>query len=429
MSFLLRAANWFSRQGLSALAGRLRQRDCTRKAGDPAEFHRLVDRALDAGDRTVAARLCAARLAAHGNDYDAHVRMGHLALGGGRVPEAVAHFRALDAMDGAGDVVTEALTRRHLDLARAQRGEPYCRWLADVRVETAYWSIMQDGFVYNDDVHAKNLSTSPFVRGRVSADGATVIATLPSAYRAIDEECILVGGDDNYSHWLFRNILKLSTLDRAGSLYAYPWLVNSDLKSYQTEYLGLLGQQPGGLIQVDRQRVVACKRVLVPALHVSTPAVTQGVQWIRERLAHLLLAPGQATRRLFVSRRDNARRSVLNEDEIFLALAPLGFERVVPGEMSVAEQIATFSGARTIVAAHGAALTNMIFAPRGATIIELTSGAIEHMNLFRKLARSTQQRVITIMSEDYPVPAGEVNVNTDYRVDVQAVRTAVAGAL
>ena len=50
-------------------------------------------------------------------------------------------------------------------------------------------------------------------------------------------------------------------------------------------------------------------------------------------------------------------------------------------------------------------------------------------NLFRKLARSTQHRVITIVSEDYALPAGEVNMHTDYRIDVQAVRAAVAGVL
>ena len=120
---------------------------------------------------------------------------------------------------------------------------------------------------------------------------------------------------------------------------------------------------------------------------------------------------------------------MLNENELFAALAPLGFESIVPGEMSVAEQIATFSSARSIVGAHGAALTNMIFAPPGATIVELTSGATEHMNLFRKLARSTQQRVVTIVSADYPVPAAEVNYHTDYRVDIDAARTAVAGIL
>lgn len=430
MSFLLRAATWFSRKQLPMLTAAMRGCGVFRRPEcDPAAFHRLIDLAVEAGDGARAERICAERLVALGEDRDARLRLGHLALGDGRIAAAVAQFRALDAVDGRTDVVTEALIPQHLDIARARRGEPYYRWLDDVRVETAYWTIVRDGLVYNDDVHAKNLHTSPFVQGRVSADGATVIATLPHPRTEITDACILVGGDDNYSHWLFRNMLKLSTLDRAGLLYAYPWLVNGDLSGYQTEYIKLLGQPPERLIKVERHAVIACKRVLVPALHVSTQAVTQGVQWLRERFAHLLVAPAQATRRLFVSRRDSTRRSLLNEDAVFRNLEPLGFERVVPGEMSVAAQIAAFSGARVIVAAHGAALTNMVFAPPGATIVELTSSAIEHMNLFRKLARSTQHHVITIVSEDYPVPASDVDVNTEYRVDTEQVRAAVAGAL
>ena len=429
MSFLSRAANWFARLGFPLLANLLRRCAGAPPADDPAAFHRRVDQALAAGDSAQAERLCMERLAAQGEDRAARLRLGHLLLADGRVMPALAHFRALDALDGRHAGTTEALTGQHLDIARSQRGEPFYMWLSGVRVETAYWTVMRDGFVYNDDIHGKNLYTSPFVQGRVSADGANIIATLPQPYREIDEECILVGGDENYNHWVSRNLLKLSTLDNAGLLYSYPWLVNSDLRGYQSEFIGLLGQSHDRLIKVDRQQVIKCRRVLVPALHISTRATTPAVEWLRSRLAHLLVMPAQAKRRLFVSRRDTARRSLLNEDEIFAALEPLGFERVLPGEMSATQQVTTFSGACCIVAAHGAALTNMIFAPPGATVFELTSSAIEHMNVFRKLARSTQQRIITITSVDYPVPAGEVTMHTDYRIDAQAVREAVTGVL
>ena len=369
------------------------------------------------------------RSAARGQDSANLSRQGHAALAEGRIDDAIRYFRQLDAAEGRPADVTRAYTPQHLDRARALKGEPYFRWLEDVAVETAYWTVMKDGIVYNDDVHAKNLRSSPFVRGRVSSDGVTIIATLPPPSMELAQPCILVGGDDNYSHWLFRNVLKLSTLDRAGVLFDYPWLVNSDLLPHQSEYIALLGQQPQRLIKVERGVAVTCKRLLVPALLTSIYTIAEGVRWIRERFARLMAAPAQANRRIFVSRRDVARRKLLNEDEIFAALAPLGFERTVPGELGVAEQIAAFSAARVIVAAHGAALTNMMFAPPSAAIVELSSTAIEHMDLFRKLARSTQQRIVTLMSADYDAPAHDVEVNTDYRVDPREVRRAVEEVL
>ena len=105
----------------------------------------------------------------------------------------------------------------------------------------------------------------------------------------------MIGGDENYSHWLFRNTLKMCSLDRAGLLFSLPWLVNSDLQPYQLEYMQLLGQTPERLLKVERHTVVRCARVLVPALLVSKQAVRQGVQWLRKKVAHLCVPQAQAT--------------------------------------------------------------------------------------------------------------------------------------
>jgi hypothetical protein len=51
------------------------------------------------------------------------------------------------------------------------------------------------------------------------------------------------------------------------------------------------------------------------------------------------------------------------------------------------------------------------------------------MDLFRMLSRSTGHTVETVRSDDYAVPAGEVGVNSDYRVDVGAFLRAVDIAL
>lgn len=77
---------------------------------------------------------------------------------------------------------------------------------------------------------------------------------------------------------------------------------------------------------------------------------------------------------------------MLNEADLEEALAGLGFRIIVAGKVPVRQQIAAFSRARLIVTPHGAALTNLIFAPPSAAAIEIATPSIVHMNDFRVIA-------------------------------------------
>ena len=82
--------------------------------------------------------------------------------------------------------------------------------------------------------------------------------------------------------------------------------------------------------------------------------------------------------KLYVSRVDAKMRRIVNEDELIEELDALGFDVVVPGRFSVAEQAQIFSNARLIVGAHGNGPTNMIFAPHGAAVVELFGANFVH---------------------------------------------------
>jgi len=67
---------------------------------------------------------------------------------------------------------------------------------------------------------------------------------------------------------------------------------------------------------------------------------------------------------------DTTFRPVGNEDAALEVLGPLGFERFVPSEMPVADQIRLFATADTMMSPHGAGLVNVIHAS-DATVVKL----------------------------------------------------------
>jgi len=80
---------------------------------------------------------------------------------------------------------------------------------------------------------------------------------------------------------------------------------------------------------------------------------------------------GRGGRRLYVSRADAKKRHILNESALEPALRRNGFEIVLPGAMTLQEQVSLFSQASVICGAHGAGLTDMLFAAPGAHVIEI----------------------------------------------------------
>ncbi len=64
-------------------------------------------------------------------------------------------------------------------------------------------------------------------------------------------------------------------------------------------------------------------------------------------------------------------RRVENETEVMGVLERYGFRMVEPASLSFSEQVRVFSECRTLVSVHGAGITNCIFMPRSAHVLEL----------------------------------------------------------
>jgi len=77
--------------------------------------------------------------------------------------------------------------------------------------------------------------------------------------------------------------------------------------------------------------------------------------------------------KLYISREGQVLRFVENEKEVVALLEKYGFKKVVIDRFSYDEQIAICSKAKYLVSPHGAGLTNILFLPNDAAILEMAT--------------------------------------------------------
>jgi hypothetical protein len=179
-------------------------------------------------------------------------------------------------------------------------------------------------------------------------------------------------GDGNYYHFLMDSLTRLGVLEQAPSVAAPErWYVPLETR-FQRELLDLFGVPAAQRVDASAHPHVRAETLIVPG----PPAMTEknppwAVEFLRSRLLPSVDTSGPR-RRIYVTRGPSANnRTVVNEDALLALLAARDFEAVDPGSLSVVEQIRTFATASMILAPHGAALANLVFASPGATVIEL----------------------------------------------------------
>lgn len=75
--------------------------------------------------------------------------------------------------------------------------------------------------------------------------------------------------------------------------------------------------------------------------------------------------------KIYISRKKARSRKIINENELTDFLIEKGFKIIETDYMSFQDQVFLFSNSSFLISSHGAGLTNMIFMPENAKIIEL----------------------------------------------------------
>jgi capsular polysaccharide biosynthesis protein len=183
------------------------------------------------------------------------------------------------------------------------------------------------------------------------------------------------GGVFNYGHFLLDCLPTLALVADRKLLRAYP-AVTPHLNQWQRNLVQLLiGPELVGRDGVIREvgspivRVDDClfTNCMDHFLHNPNAPLDRVRQRILERAP-----PPQGPRRVYLSRRGDKKREMVNEAELEAALAERGFTIVQPERFTPADQIALLRGAEVVVAPAGAGLANCLFLQPGCKVFEIT---------------------------------------------------------
>ena len=175
-----------------------------------------------------------------------------------------------------------------------------------------------------------------------------------------------------YFHWLL-DVLPRIFVAREAGVERGRWLYVSTAKPFQKESLEALGLL-GRTIDPEESAIIHAHDIATPVHQIAIGhlAPAWAVRYLRtELLSNLATTQSRFGKRLYVSRNDADRRNITDEEALIDALSPLGFEKIVPGKLSVSEQAAAFASAEVIVGAHGSSLANLVFCQPTTTVVEL----------------------------------------------------------
>lgn len=157
-------------------------------------------------------------------------------------------------------------------------------------------------------------------------------------------------------------IMEESGKDLGGAKLCFPMIH----RRYEKELLGMLGLRDDQVIDSKAVGgVIANKLTIVPmsGWFKGNPNV--------DLLRKYLMPPAttKGPQLLYLARM--GRRRCLNDAEIVKRCLDLGFTVVDESSRTIAEQIELYRDARVLAGPHGSAFTNMIWAQRGARIVEM----------------------------------------------------------
>jgi hypothetical protein len=171
----------------------------------------------------------------------------------------------------------------------------------------------------------------------------------------------------NYYHWMCYTLPLVERYRAYLGRDADYYYLGKQIRSWHYDSLAKLG--------ISRERVltkaVTADRLVTIVVKRQGAVNTSFLDFARRSMLEGL-PQKKAHKRLFIGRGITTTRRLLNERECAALLAEFGFEYLTMDGLTLQDEIDLFSEASVIIMPHGAALTNLLYAPKCVKVLELS---------------------------------------------------------
>ncbi len=271
--------------------------------------------------------------------------------------------------------------------------------------------ITEEGEAIAETLHR----SAPETDGYSVADPGRITLPASTGRLAGNWLSLLLGDTQDHFRLLLLNLARLALLDPSRLATMDGVLLPAELSRGHREAVeAALALARGGagvpealrVCPVSRGDGVDVERLLLPWQFGPEERIDPvGARFLRGMAPHGRHAPGVG-RRIYIDRRGTPTRPLLNEDEAVAAMAGLGIEPVRMETLAFAEQMRLMAESDLIVSAHGAGLSNIVFAPTGTRIIEIRPHRLRSWR-YRSLAAASRLSYDCILSRDVTPGAGQ----------------------
>lgn len=218
----------------------------------------------------------------------------------------------------------------------------------------------------------------------------------------------------NYYHYVFECLSKFYILEQTNLDKSIPIIIDSTAREIPQfeELLQIFNSERRQVIYLERRQQIVISNLIAftPTLYIPAnfkdytnikanwikfnPSI---IDYLRNTILKKYIIPNNDTKRIYISRNGNKLRSY-NDIQIKTMTESIGFKTIFPERYTIEEQVLTFNNANYIIAASGAALTNIIFCRPNTTVIVLSNQKID-ISIFSSIAEYLDLRMIYIVAD------------------------------